>query len=156
MFDKKTLNALCTPAKIYLAIAIVASVVALFRGISFGAVFVKLLFAFFWTYVLGWFCKKGMSYLSWFLVLLPYFVILLAVLRIANITEHRGIFRSLGIQGAYGQEAFGGFREGAENMDDVTEEKCQKAYDRVKKEKPKVEKMMKSCEEKGWWSSAKE
>jgi hypothetical protein len=150
MFDKKTLNALCTPAKIYLAIAIVASVVALFRGVTFGAVFVKLLFAFFWTYVLGWFCKKGLSYLSWFLVLLPYVVILLAALRIANITEHRGIFRSLGIQGAYGQEAFGR-REGME--DNVTEEKCKKAYKKFEKEKPKVEKMMKSCEDKGWWSS---
>jgi len=101
MFSK-----LCTPAKIYFAIAVIASIFALFNGVSFGVVFMKMLFAFAWTFLLGWFCNKGFSYLSWFLVLLPYVVILLAMLQIANITQHKTIFRSLGLQGAYGQEAF--------------------------------------------------
>ena len=103
---EKTFSKLCTPAKIYFGIAVVASIIALFRGFTFGAVLVKLVFAFFWTYVLGWLCKKGYSSISWFLVLLPYIVLLLANLRIANINEHRGIFRSVGLQGAYGEEAF--------------------------------------------------
>lgn len=97
---------LCTPAKIYFAIAVVASVIALFRGISFGAVFLKLIFAFMWTYILGWLCKKGFSAISWFLVLLPYIVIILAMLRIARIDQHRSIFKSIGLQGAYGGEPF--------------------------------------------------
>jgi len=105
---EKMFSKLCTPAKIYFAIAVIASIIALFRGVSFGAVFMKMLFAFAWTFVLGWFCNKGFSYISWFLVLLPYAVILLAMLGIAHITEHKAIFRTLGLQGAYGQEAFKG------------------------------------------------
>ena len=103
MFSK-----LCTPAKIYFGIAVIAAIIALTRGMTFGAVLMRLVFAFFWTYVLGWLCKKGYTSISWFLVLLPYVVLLLASLRIANITEHRSIFRSLGIQGAYGEEAMTG------------------------------------------------
>jgi hypothetical protein len=102
----KNFSKLCTPAKIYFCIAVIASMIALFRGITFIAVFVKLLFAFFWSYILGWLCKKGYASISWFLVLFPYIVILLAALQIANINQHRGIFRSVGLQGAYGEEAF--------------------------------------------------
>ena len=111
---EKMFRQLCTPAKIYFGIAVIASIIGLFRGVPFGTILMRLVFAFVWTYLLGWLCKKGFSYLSWFLVLLPYVVLLLASLRIANITEHRGIFRSLGIQGAYGEEAFSG-REGMED-----------------------------------------
>jgi len=106
----KTFSKLCTPAKIYFAIAVIASIFALFKGVSFGAVFVKMLFAFLWTYILGWLCSKGYSSISWFLVLLPYIIIMLSVLRIARINEHKAIFKSVGLQGAYGQE---GFKEGA-------------------------------------------
>jgi hypothetical protein len=102
---EKMFSKLCTPAKIYFAIAVIASIFALLRGVSFNVILMKMVFAFAWTYILGWLCNKGFSYLSWFLVLLPYIVIVLAMLRIAYITEHRPIFRSLGIQGAYGQEA---------------------------------------------------
>jgi len=113
MFSK-----LCTPAKIYFGIAVIAAIIALTKGISFGAVLMKMVFAFFWTYVLGWMCKKGYSSISWFLVLLPYVVILLATLQIANINEHRSIFRSVGLQGAYGAEAFT-----TEGMDKNSEKK---------------------------------
>ena len=104
-------NKLCTPAKIYFAIAVIASIFALFRGAAFGYVIMKMVFAFLWTFILGWLCKKGFTYISWFLVLLPYIVILLAVLRIAKINQHKAIFRSVGLQGPYGEEAFG-VREG--------------------------------------------
>jgi hypothetical protein len=103
---EKMFKKLCTPAKIYFSIAVIASVFALFRGAAFGYVVAKLLFGFLWTYILGWLCSKGYSSISWFLVLFPYVVILLAALRIAQINEHRGIFRSVGLQGAYGEEAF--------------------------------------------------
>ena len=101
-----SMNSMCTPAKLYLAIAVVASVVALYNGLEVAAIGINFLFALLWTFILCWFCKNGLSNLSWFLVLFPYLVILLAAFHIINITEHRGIFRSLGIQGAYGQEAF--------------------------------------------------
>ena len=105
---EKAFNKLCTPAKIYFAIAVVASIFALFRGITFSMVFMKMVFAFIWTYILAWLCKKGFSSISWFLVLFPYLVILLALLRIAQIHQHKAIFRSVGLQGAYGQEAMSG------------------------------------------------
>jgi hypothetical protein len=96
---------LCTPAKIYFAIAVIAVITSLFNGVSFMMVFSKIFFAFIWTFVLGWLCDKGYSSISWFLVLLPYIVIVLAMFQIARITEHKGIMRTLQLQGAYGQEA---------------------------------------------------
>ena len=100
----KMFESLCTPAKIYLIIAVVASVVALYNKVMFGAVLMKFLFALLWTYVLGWLCKKGYTNVSWFLVLFPYVVILLAALRIANLSQYNSMFSSVGLQGAYGQE----------------------------------------------------
>ena len=103
----KDFSKLCTPAKIYFAIAVIAAVVGLFSGVSVMAIFMKLVFAFIWTYVLGWLCNKGYTSISWFLVLLPYIIIVLAMLNIYHVThEHRQIMRSVGLQGAYGQEAF--------------------------------------------------
>ena len=97
---------LCTPAKIYLTIAVVSSVIALYNKVMFGAVLTKLLFAFLWAYILGWLCKKGYANISWFLVLFPYFVILLAAVRIANLSQYNSMFSSVGLQGAYGQEGY--------------------------------------------------
>jgi hypothetical protein len=68
MFNKE-FSKLCTPARLYFVIAIISTVVALFSKVSLLAVFIKLLFGFIWTYILGWLCKKGYESLSWFLVL---------------------------------------------------------------------------------------
>jgi hypothetical protein len=103
---QKEFSKLCTPAKIYFAIAVIASIVMLFKGVSFLTVFVKLVFAFIWTFVLGWLCKKGFSSLSWFLVLLPYIILVLAMFRIYHVSEdQKQVMRNLQLQGAYGQEA---------------------------------------------------
>ena len=97
---------LCTPAKIYFAIAVIACILALFNGMGLLAVAVKLIFAFIWTFILGWLCTKGFKTLSWFLVLLPYIIIALAMFGIYRVThEQRQMMRSLQLQGAYGQEA---------------------------------------------------
>lgn len=102
----KNFSKLCTPAKIYFGIAVIATIIALFNGVSFMMAFTQIFFAFIWTFVLGWLCDKGYSSISWFLVLLPYIVILLAMFRIARITQHKDIMRALKLQGAYGQEPF--------------------------------------------------
>jgi hypothetical protein len=101
----KNFSKLCTPAKIYFGIAVIAIIIALFNGVSLMLAFTKLFFAFIWTFVLGWLCDKGYSSISWFLVLLPYIVIGLAMFGIAQITQHRSLMRTLQLQGAYGQEA---------------------------------------------------
>jgi hypothetical protein len=97
---------LCTPAKIYFAIAVISSIFALFSGVKLMIVAFKLLFAFGWTFILGWLCTKGFKTLSWFLVLLPYIIIVLAMFGIYHMTASQKQFlRSIQLQGAYGQEA---------------------------------------------------
>ncbi len=104
----KEFSKLCTPAKIYFAIAVIATIFALFNGVSIMYAVWKIIFAFIWTYILGWLCKKGYTSISWFLVLLPYIIIFLGMLNIYHIThENRQLMRTLQLQGAYGQEAFG-------------------------------------------------
>ena len=68
---------LCTPAKVYFVMAVFALVFELFRGISFGEVLINLIFAFVWTYILGWICKKGYKIVSWILVLAPIFFMII-------------------------------------------------------------------------------
>ena len=90
----------------YSAIAVIAAIIALFSGIRIMAVVIKLVFAFIWTFILEWLCKKGYKSISWFLVLLPYIIIALAMFGIYQVTqEQRQMMRSLQMQGAYGQEA---------------------------------------------------
>lgn len=102
----KDFSQLCTPAKLYFAIAVIASVFALFSGIGVIAVALKLMFAFIWTFLLSWLCDKGYKNISWFLVLLPYVIIALAMFGIYRVTRGQTqLLRSLQLQGAYGQEA---------------------------------------------------
>jgi hypothetical protein len=77
-------EALCTPAQIYLLVALLSCIIALFSKVNFLAIGVKLLFAVIWTYILNWICKKGYSGLSWFLVVFPYVLILLTVLAMSS------------------------------------------------------------------------
>jgi hypothetical protein len=103
----KDFSKLCTPAKIYFAIAVIAAVFGLFNGMSIMMAFWNLVFAFIWTFVLGWLCNKGYTSISWFLVLLPYILMALAMLNLYHVTyEQRQLMRTLKLQGAYGQEAF--------------------------------------------------
>jgi predicted PurR-regulated permease PerM len=96
---------LCTPAKIYFAIAVIAAIFALLNGAGLMVIFMNLVFAFAWTFVLGWLCKKGMKTLSWFLVLLPYIIMALAMFGIYRVShEQKQIMRTLQMQGAFGQE----------------------------------------------------
>ena len=103
----KDFRKLCTPAKIYFAIAVISVIFGLFNGMPLMMAFWKMIFAFIWTYALGWLCKKGYDSISWFLVLLPYIIMVLAMFNIYHVTyEQRQLMRSVGLQGAYGQEAY--------------------------------------------------
>jgi len=102
----QTFTKLCTPSKIYFSIAIIASIIALLGGVSFMIVFIKLVFAFIWTFALGWLCNKGYTSISWVLVLLPYIIILLAIFKIYHVADSiKQLMRTIKLQGAYGQEA---------------------------------------------------
>jgi hypothetical protein len=73
-------NKLCTPAKIYFGLSVVACIIMLFNRMSILFIFSKLIFAFLWAFVLGWLCSKGLKFISWFLVLLPFVMIILVSL----------------------------------------------------------------------------
>lgn len=102
----KDFSKLCTPAKVYFAIAVIAAIFALFSGISVMMAITNVFFAFIWTYILGWLCDKGYQSISWLLVALPYILMGLSALNIYHITyEQRQLMRNIKLQGAYGQEA---------------------------------------------------
>jgi F0F1-type ATP synthase assembly protein I len=73
----KQFKELCTPARIYFVVTVLFCLISLFNGMPFLAVAMKLFFAVIWTYILGWLCKKGLTAVSWFLVLLPFIIFLL-------------------------------------------------------------------------------
>jgi hypothetical protein len=77
-FDK-----LCTPAKIYFALAVFSCIILMFHHISILLISYKLIFAFLWSLVLGWLCDKGYKTLSWFLVLFPFILIALSMIGVA-------------------------------------------------------------------------
>jgi heme A synthase len=91
----KDFGKLCTPAKIYFVIAVFVAVIALFNSVPVLAVFVKLLFAFIWTYILSWLCKKGYQSIAWLLVLLPYIIIVLGMIGIYHITKDQQKYISM-------------------------------------------------------------
>ena len=100
----KDFSKLCTPATVYFAIAVIACIIALFNNVSIFGVFVKLVFAFIWTFVLGWLCDKGYKTLSWILVLLPYIIILLGAFGIMQLSKsQQSVIKTTQLQGALGQ-----------------------------------------------------
>ena len=113
----------CTPAKIYLAISILASMLALFKGVPLMMAFWKLFFAAIWSYILALLCKKGFASISWFLVLLPYIIMGLAFLKIYNLTDsQKEILRAVKLQGAYGQEPMRVMKRARkEDLDDMNQ-----------------------------------
>jgi hypothetical protein len=70
-----TFSKLCTPAKVYLVLALIEILYALFYGASLLAEIIMLLFAILWTIFLSWICSKGHVAVSWALVLLPYILL---------------------------------------------------------------------------------
>jgi hypothetical protein len=92
----KSIKELCTPAFLYFVISILALVVVLLQNIgnqhsyhvgyfscrvpSTAMVFiVKLIYIFFWTWVLNLICKDGHVGISWLLVLLPWILLFVII-----------------------------------------------------------------------------
>lgn len=84
---KNWVRSLCTPAQIYLGLAIVVAIVAVLNRVNLAFVGVKLLFAVAWSYFLGWLCKKGYSNISWVLVLMPYVAILFTMVGLIQLSN---------------------------------------------------------------------
>ena len=78
----KSFDDLCSPAKLYFVLSVIACVAALINGLKFGQVMINLIIAFAWTAVLSWICGKGFTSVSWFLVLIPYIIMLLVFFKL--------------------------------------------------------------------------
>ena len=97
----KNYSQLCTPARVYFTIAVIICLIGLLRGISVMHVIYKLIFALLWTYILAWLCDKGLKTLSWFLVALPYIIMVLAMFKIYELTSsQKQLLSASHIQGA--------------------------------------------------------
>ena len=87
---KKDLNALCTPAYLYLVISVIILLLVIAQNLVQGSsnrlcigsyschvgnvlwpLLLKLIYIAFWTFVLDALCKYGLKELAWFLVLFP-------------------------------------------------------------------------------------
>jgi len=79
-----TWNSLCTPAQLYAVISLINVAVMGYNGQMKGVV-AQALFAIVWTMVLGWICNKGWTGLSWFLVLLPVVMVVIALVTLGSV-----------------------------------------------------------------------
>ena len=94
------LRNLCTPAIVYLAISLFTMLMMFYNNImnidvyclgdfscklniSIYTIFIiKLVVVLFWTWILNIICQNGYTYVSWFLVLLPFIIFLTVLLYI--------------------------------------------------------------------------
>jgi len=67
---------LCTPALVYFVLAAISLVIALFKNFQFMSLVTKAIFIAAWTWFLNFLCSKGYKAISWFLVLLPFLLML--------------------------------------------------------------------------------
>ena len=82
----------CTPAKIYLTIAVIYCIIQIFT-VPIVFVLINLGFAVIWAFILQWLCKKGFASVSWFLVLLPYVAMLMQALGFISFNSYAGVTR---------------------------------------------------------------
>lgn len=78
----KSFDDLCSPAKLYFVLSVIACVAALINGVKIMQVAINLIIAFAWTAILSFICGKGFTGVSWFLVLVPYIVMLLVFFKL--------------------------------------------------------------------------
>ena len=69
---------LCNPALVYIGLGIISCLLGIMYKLPFLMVAVKLVFVFFWAWVLNLLCKKGFKGFAWLVVALP-FLLMLAV-----------------------------------------------------------------------------
>ena len=68
---KFSVKDLCTPASIYFWLSVIGLIVSLITKFQIVAFIINLFFVILWSWFLNYLCSKGLSGVSWFLVLLP-------------------------------------------------------------------------------------
>lgn len=75
---------LCTPALVYFVIAAFSVIVAFFQKFQLMALVFKSIFIVLYTMFLNFLCSNGYKSISWFLVLLPFVLMLIAFIMIIS------------------------------------------------------------------------
>ena len=120
------IRSLCTPAFVFFFISVISLFLMIFENIQnthsycFGNVscnvantsmvfIVKIVFIVAWTWFLDILCSRGYERLSWFIVLLPYIVLLLMLIFVASEIKNTGKLNeaSIAIQLQANNDAFG-------------------------------------------------
>jgi NADH:ubiquinone oxidoreductase subunit 4 (subunit M) len=81
------MSSLCAPAMLYLIFSIIVIILMFVNKYKNETIAVKSLFIILWTLFLNFLCEKGLSGLSWFLVLLPFILFILMILMIREMVE---------------------------------------------------------------------
>ena len=84
------LSKLCTPAMLYLVLAAISVVIGVFQKFQLLSLLAKVVFVAAWTWFLNFLCSKGYTSISWFLVLLPFLLMLGAFAMTMEIVKSAG------------------------------------------------------------------
>lgn len=75
----KAFKKTCSPAQLYFVLGLIAILASLKINVHINSIIINSCLLLLWTYLLNVFCNWGWSGLSWFLVLFPYVILLLAI-----------------------------------------------------------------------------
>lgn len=81
-----SISSLCTPAVIYVVISVITLIIGAFYKFQPLTLIVKVFFVMLWTWFLNFLCNKGYTGISWFLVLLPFIILLVSIVILFEVT----------------------------------------------------------------------
>lgn len=81
------MSSICPPAMLYLILSIITIALMFANKYKNETIAVKSLFIIIWTLFLNFLCEKGLSSLSWFLVLLPFILFILMIITMREMIE---------------------------------------------------------------------
>jgi hypothetical protein len=70
---------ICTPAMVYLVLAVIYILYMIFDKFSMKNIVIEVIIVGVWTWFLNFLCSKGHTGISWFLVVLPYLFIIFLI-----------------------------------------------------------------------------
>lgn len=79
----------CLPARIYFYAAIIFALIGFYFGYRLRSVFISILFAGFWTWVLNKICDWGYPLIAWIILLFPFIIFLIVLLVIYFTTKKK-------------------------------------------------------------------
>ena len=100
----KSTSELCAPAYIYFILSMIGLILTMYQNARNSKVYslgvlhipvphvslvfiMKIIYVFFWTYLLNLICKDGHKTLSWFLILVPFILLFTIMVSSGNIVE---------------------------------------------------------------------